>query len=132
MKCSAATFRTLARFCVIHQDPAHQRCTDREEMRAAFPVDVPLLTKLDVGLVYKRRCLQCMTRPLASKKGVRPFSQIVVKKRENIVSERSITLAPCLEHRSYLGCWRAWGRQRVCFCPTEISFENEFPKSTIL
>src|SRR5688572_12363868 len=120
MNGSAAAFRTLARFCVIHQDPTHQRCTDREEMRAAFPVDVPLLAKLDVSLVYKRRCLQCMTRPLASKKGVRPFSQIVVKKRENIVSERFVTLAPCLEHLCYLGCWRFWAGQCVVSVLTKL------------
>src|SRR5690242_7672406 len=77
-----ASFGAPAAAGVIHQDVAHDACSDGEKVRARLPMYVLLADKTEIGLVDEGGRLKSVVRTLAAHVGVGEPMKLAVDERK--------------------------------------------------
>ena len=79
---------------MLHKDPAHEMRRDAEEVRAVLPLHLPLVDKLQVGIVDEGGRLQCVTGTFAAEIIVSQPTKLFIYSVHKLVSSVLIPRAP--------------------------------------
>jgi len=82
---------------VIHQNVAHDACSDGEEVGSRLPLDVLLADKPEIGLVDECSGLKSVVLALPTHVGAREPMKLTVDKGEELLESRLVPLAPVRE-----------------------------------
>ncbi len=80
---------------VVHQNLAHRRRGDAEEVGAILPGDAALIDHLQVGFVHERRAVHGAPGPPSAELAARNPAQVVVDERHEPVEGARFSLTMC-------------------------------------
>lgn len=103
-----AAFFTAMRSRMIDQYPTHRLSRDREEMSAIPPLDMPLVDKFEVGLMYECCGLQRVVGPLSTQICSGLPVQFGINQRQKVVNRSWLAGAPITQHLSDVRIAGAW------------------------
>src|SRR5438552_2285928 len=94
---NAATYFGVAVASVIDQNAPHGLCRNRDEMRAALPIDVSAFGKAQIRLVDESGGLKGMAWPFPFHVRLREPVQLIVHQRKEPFASSGISALHCIQ-----------------------------------